>query len=66
MICLFVSGFRMKAISIIGREVMRPRGLVGLATDTLDHCQEEIREVRIPYPQSRVMISNENRLSNAS
>ena len=43
---LFVFGFRMKAIAILGREVMLPRGLVGLGTDTLDCSGAEIREVR--------------------
>ncbi|KAB5531186.1 protein-tyrosine phosphatase-like protein [Coniochaeta sp. 2T2.1] len=41
---LFLFGFRMKAIAILGREVMLPRGLVGLGTDTLDHSGAEIRE----------------------
>ncbi|KAB5575447.1 protein-tyrosine phosphatase-like protein [Coniochaeta sp. 2T2.1] len=41
---LFLFGFRMKAIAILGREVMLPRGLVGLGTDTLDHSGPEIRE----------------------
>lgn len=32
----------MKAISILGREVMRPQGLVGLGNATLDHSGPEI------------------------
>lgn len=43
-IILFLFGFRMRAISILGREVIRPRGLVGLAVDTLDLCGLEIKE----------------------
>lgn len=35
----------MQAIAILGREVMLPRGLVGLGLDTLDHCAPEINEV---------------------
>lgn len=35
----------MQAIAILGREVMLPRGLVGLGLDTLDHCGPEINEV---------------------
>jgi protein-tyrosine phosphatase len=45
LIFLYIFGFRMKAISIMGREVMQPRGLVGLASDTLDHSGVEIKEV---------------------
>lgn len=44
-IFLFIFGFRMRAIAILGREVMLPRGLVGLGTDTVDHCGPEINEV---------------------
>lgn len=44
LIFLFVFGFRMQAIAILGREVMLPRGLVGLGLDTLDHCGPEINE----------------------
>ena len=35
-------GHRMEAISILGTNVMLPRGLVGLGYDTLDHCQPEL------------------------
>jgi len=38
-------GYRMQAISILGREVMKPRGLTGLAFDTLNFSTGEIREV---------------------
>lgn len=40
-----VLGYRMEAISILGREVMQPRGLIGLGYDSLDHCGTEIAEV---------------------
>jgi protein-tyrosine phosphatase len=36
----------MRAIAIMGREVMRPRGLVGLGLDTLDASGREMAEVR--------------------
>lgn len=39
------SGYRMEAISIIGREVLLPGGLVGLGCDTIDHSANEIRQV---------------------
>ncbi|KKK24764.1 hypothetical protein AOCH_002213, partial [Aspergillus ochraceoroseus] len=39
------SGNRIDAITLIGREVMNPRGLVGLAKDTLDNSTAEMREV---------------------
>ncbi|KAL1880232.1 hypothetical protein VTK73DRAFT_6060 [Phialemonium thermophilum] len=41
---LFLAGYRMKAIAILGREVMQPRGLVSLGLDTLDQSQPEILE----------------------
>jgi hypothetical protein len=41
-------GYRMQAISILGREVMQPRGLVGLGFDSIDHCGPEIAEVLHP------------------
>jgi protein-tyrosine phosphatase len=34
----------MRAIRILGENVMKPRGLIGLARDTLDHCQPEINQ----------------------
>ena len=37
-------GYRMEAISILGREVMQPRGLVGLGFDSIEHCGPEIAE----------------------
>lgn len=38
-------GYRIEAISILGREVMLPRGLVGLGFDSIDLCGPEIAEV---------------------
>lgn len=38
-------GYRTEAISILGREVMQPRGLVGLGKDSVDHSKSEIRRV---------------------
>ncbi|KAL9131852.1 MAG: hypothetical protein Q9217_000298 [Psora testacea] len=45
LLSLMAAGYRTEAISILGREVMVPRGLVGLGQDSLDFCQEEIRQV---------------------
>lgn len=42
MIFLYTIGSRTSAISILGREVMTPRGLLGLANDTLDASGPEI------------------------
>jgi protein-tyrosine phosphatase len=42
-------GYRMEAISILGREVMQPRGLVGLGFDTIDHCGPEIADALRAY-----------------
>ncbi|CAG8958237.1 hypothetical protein HYFRA_00000591 [Hymenoscyphus fraxineus] len=44
LIFLMMIGQRMKAISILGREVMEPRGLIGLGYDTLDFCGPEIAD----------------------
>ncbi|KAJ3503499.1 hypothetical protein NM208_g16502 [Fusarium decemcellulare] len=41
---LFLCGYRMEAISILGQQVMLPRGLVGMGLDTLDQSTREIRE----------------------
>jgi protein tyrosine/serine phosphatase len=42
-------GYRMQAISILGREVMQPRGLIGLGFDSLDHCGPEIAHALRAY-----------------
>ncbi|OHE95894.1 tyrosine/serine protein phosphatase, partial [Colletotrichum orchidophilum] len=42
LIFLFAFGYRNEGISILSREVMLPRGLVGLGLDTLDQSGEEI------------------------
>lgn len=38
-------GYRMEAIGIIGREVLLPRGLIGLGIDTLNHSGSEIKAI---------------------
>jgi protein-tyrosine phosphatase len=45
LIFLMLLGYRMKAISILGREVMQPRGLIGLGHDSIDFCGQEIAQV---------------------
>ncbi len=45
LIGLMALGSRDDAIHILGREVMKPRGLTGLGMDTLDHSQREIKQV---------------------
>jgi protein-tyrosine phosphatase len=42
---LMACGYREEAISILGREAMLPRGLIGLGIDTVDHSTNEIRNV---------------------
>lgn len=49
LIFLMMIGKRMAAISILGREVMQPRGLSGLGYDSLDHCGPEILEALRAY-----------------
>ncbi|KAI6353995.1 hypothetical protein MCOR25_008816 [Pyricularia grisea] len=43
-IFLFILGFRIEAVAILGREVMNPRGLSGMAVDTLDNSGAEVAE----------------------
>ncbi|KAI9768764.1 MAG: hypothetical protein M1835_006820 [Candelina submexicana] len=45
LIGLMALGYRMEAISILGREVMQPRGLIGLGYDSLDSSGREIRQI---------------------
>ncbi|GAB7345227.1 hypothetical protein MBLNU457_3601t1 [Dothideomycetes sp. NU457] len=40
---LYARGYRTDAISILGREVMAPRGLAGLGVDSLAYCGAEVR-----------------------
>jgi len=42
---LMACGYREDAISILGREVMLPRGLIGLGIDTLEYSATEIRDI---------------------
>ncbi|KAL1965625.1 hypothetical protein VTN77DRAFT_5302 [Rasamsonia byssochlamydoides] len=41
---LLASGYRTEAVKIVGAQVMKPRGLIGLAKDTLDCSAAEMRE----------------------
>jgi protein-tyrosine phosphatase len=41
----FAMGRQLEAIAIIGFNVMQPRGLAGLAIDSLDVCQSEVKSV---------------------
>ncbi|KAK7749378.1 hypothetical protein SLS62_008121 [Diatrype stigma] len=43
-IILYVLGYRMQAVSIVSRDVMVPRGLVGMGLDTVDQSGGEIAE----------------------
>lgn len=45
MLALGISGYRTDAVSIVGQQVMQPRGLIGLGKDTLDSSLSEMREV---------------------
>jgi protein-tyrosine phosphatase len=49
LIILMAFGYRMEAISILGREVMQPRGLAGLGYDCIDHSGLEIAQVRCAF-----------------
>lgn len=37
-----ITSYRVEAISILGREVMQPRGLIGLGKDSIDYSKDEI------------------------
>ena len=45
LISLMALGYRNAAIGILGREVMAPRGLIGLGKDTLDYGTNELRQI---------------------
>lgn len=49
--CLLVMGYRLEAINIISREVMLPRGLLGMGLDTLDWSGDEIKKVLMLYAE---------------
>lgn len=63
LITFMLFGYRMKAISILGREVMLPRGLIGLGYDSLDHCGPEIAEVLPPLYLISISYTKKNRHS---
>lgn len=45
MMGLYITGYRLQAISIPCREVMQPGGLIGLAINSIDACRNEVLEV---------------------
>ncbi|KAL6250507.1 hypothetical protein RBB50_002809 [Rhinocladiella similis] len=45
LVFLMALGYRTEGVSVLGRELMQPRGLIGLGLDTLDHSGPEVREV---------------------
>jgi protein-tyrosine phosphatase len=45
LVSLMAMGYRTEGISVLGKNVMQPRGLVGLGKDTLDYSGKEIKEV---------------------
>lgn len=56
-IILFIFGYRLPAIRIIGQEVMVQRGLMGLGLDTLDNSTAEIYETLCLYTSINSMPS---------
>ncbi|KAE9390133.1 hypothetical protein BT96DRAFT_1024708 [Gymnopus androsaceus JB14] len=48
-ILLMIMQYRMAAIRILGKNVMGPRGLVGLSKDSLQFCQNEILQALDVY-----------------
>lgn len=47
-ITFIAMGYRLEGASILVKEAIQPRGLYGLAYDTLDYCGAEISHVRPP------------------
>ena len=45
LISLMATGYRTEGIAVLGREIMQPRGLVGLGIDTVDHSGPEIKQI---------------------
>lgn len=45
LVFLMALGYRTEGISVLGKELMLPRGLAGLGLDTLDHSGPEVKEV---------------------
>lgn len=45
LVFLMAAGYRTEGISVLGKEIMLPRGLTGLGLDTLDHGGPEIKQV---------------------
>jgi protein-tyrosine phosphatase len=44
LVCLMAVGYRVQAIRIIGENVMREKGLIGLGIDSIDACTAEVKE----------------------
>ena len=42
---LIVTGYRHEAISLLGRDVVQPRGVIGLGKDTIDTCGSEFSSI---------------------
>lgn len=46
---LYIFGFRQQAVRILGREVLTPNGLIGIARGAMDYSGTEVREVLSLY-----------------
>ena len=53
MLAMVFAGYRTEAIRILGKEVLLPGGLTGLAVDTIDHAGNEIRQVSRGWTSSQ-------------
>ena len=45
LVFLMAMGYRTQGISVLGKEIMLPKGLIGLGIDTLDHSGPEIKQI---------------------
>jgi len=52
LVFLMAVGYRTEGISVLGKELMLPRGLIGLGIDTLDYSGPEIKQVFDLFPES--------------
>lgn len=57
MLFLYILGYRLQAVSVVSRQVMLPRGLIGMGLDTLDHSVSEIRQALLLYASAESLPS---------
>lgn len=56
-----ILGWRVTAVEVVAREVMRPRGLIGFTMDMIDYSGPEIATVRADKLQDDLNIADPRR-----